>query len=190
MARDLEDYLTYLQPDPEKCDEDGYVNCVLGQKQAFFIFDSWDSECAKTHGCTVAFDDLSYFEKTRVSYRFAANTEEMAAAFNNLKSEISCDFAKSTLKNWENIAKVVDDSLSEFIRIFEKWGCDPKCLNALTYQNIYTDIQKCGCPEPISIKLNEHKFDYSPDKLKIGTVASSDSDSDDEAPPAKALKDI
>ena len=30
----------------------------------------------------------------------------MASAFENLKAEISCDFAKSTLKNWENVAKV------------------------------------------------------------------------------------
>ena len=42
--------------------------------------------------------------------KFPINLEQILKKWHrllrNLKAEISCDFAKSTLKNWENVAKV------------------------------------------------------------------------------------
>ena len=65
----------------------------------------------------------------KISYKFGANIKEMNYAFNNLKSEISCDFAKSTVKNWDNVAMVAEKSYKEVIDVVVKWGCDSECIS-------------------------------------------------------------
>ena len=95
----------------------------------------------------------------------------MLSSFNNIKSEISCDFAKSTLKNWENIAIVADSTLAESVKILKNWGCQVKCLENLSYLNIKTELPKCGCPEPIHVRTENSHFDYKQHPSNSTTIS-------------------